>query len=57
MTAHAVLHEAKRADSRRKHERAAATVKRLLNSGSRVSFARVAAKPTSQPGWSTTPPN
>lgn len=36
------LHEAKRADSRRKHDRAAATVKRLLDSGSRVSFARVA---------------
>jgi hypothetical protein len=36
------LHEAKRADSRRKHDRAVATVKRLLNNGSRVSFARVA---------------
>lgn len=36
------LHEAKRADSRRKHDRAAATLKRLLNNGSRVSFARVA---------------
>lgn len=36
------LHEAKRADSQRKHDRAAATVKRLLDSGSRVSFARVA---------------
>lgn len=36
------LHEAKRADSRRKHDRATATVKRLLDSGSRVSFARVA---------------
>lgn len=36
------LHDAKRADSRRKHDRAIATVKRLLDSGSRVSFARVA---------------
>jgi aryl carrier-like protein len=36
------LHEAKRADSRRKHDRATATVKRLVDSGSRVSFARVA---------------
>jgi chromosome segregation ATPase len=36
------LHEAKRADSRRKHDRAIATVKRLIDSGSRVSFARVA---------------
>jgi chromosome segregation ATPase len=36
------LHEAKRADSRRKHDRAAATDTRLLSSGSRVSFARVA---------------
>lgn len=36
------LHEAKRADSQRKHDRAIATVKRLLDSGSRVSFARVA---------------
>ncbi|HXO53466.1 MAG TPA: DUF6262 family protein [Mycobacterium sp.] len=36
------LHEAKRADSRRKHDRAIATVKRLVDSGSRVSFARVA---------------
>jgi chromosome segregation ATPase len=36
------LHEAKRADSRRKHDRATATIKRLLDSGSRVSFARVA---------------
>jgi chromosome segregation ATPase len=36
------LHEAKRADSRRKHDRAVATVKRLVDSGSRVSFARVA---------------
>lgn len=36
------LHEAKRADSQRKHDRATATVKRLLASGSRVSFARVA---------------
>lgn len=36
------LHEAKRADSRRKHERAHATVQRLLDSGSRVTFARVA---------------
>jgi alpha-N-acetylglucosamine transferase len=36
------LHDAKRADSQRKHDRAAATVKRLLDSGSRVSFARVA---------------
>jgi hypothetical protein len=36
------LHDAKRADSRRKHDRAAATVKRLVDSGSRVSFARVA---------------
>jgi chromosome segregation ATPase len=36
------LHDAKRADSRRKHNRAAATVKRLVDSGSRVSFARVA---------------
>jgi chromosome segregation ATPase len=36
------LHEAKRADSRRKHDRAITTVKRLVDSGSRVSFARVA---------------
>ncbi|MCZ0730650.1 DUF6262 family protein [Mycolicibacterium iranicum] len=36
------LHEAKRADSRRKHERVTATVRRLLASGSRISFARVA---------------
>jgi chromosome segregation ATPase len=36
------LHEAKRADSRCKHDRAVATVKRLVDSGSRVSFARVA---------------
>ena len=36
------LHEAKRADSRRKHDRAIATVQRLVDSGSRVSFARVA---------------
>jgi aryl carrier-like protein len=36
------LHEAKRADSRRKHDRAIATVNRLVDSGSRVSFARVA---------------
>jgi aryl carrier-like protein len=36
------LHEAKRADSRRKHDRAIATVKRLVDSGSRVSFARIA---------------
>jgi len=36
------LHEAKRADSQRKHDRVTATVKRLLASGSRVSFARVA---------------
>jgi hypothetical protein len=36
------LHEAKRADSQRKHHRAIATVKRLVDSGSRVSFARVA---------------
>ena len=36
------LHEAKRADSRRKHNRATATVKRLVDTGSRVSFARVA---------------
>ena len=36
------LHDAKRADPRRKHDRAAATVKRLVDSGSRVSFARVA---------------
>jgi chromosome segregation ATPase len=36
------LHEAKRADSRRKHDRVTATVQRLLASGSRVSFARVA---------------
>ena len=36
------LHEAKRADSRRKHDRTIATVKRLVDSGSRVSFARVA---------------
>jgi chromosome segregation ATPase len=36
------LHEAKRADSRRKHDRAIATVKRLVDSGSRVSYARVA---------------
>jgi chromosome segregation ATPase len=36
------LHEAKRADSRRKRNRATATVKRLVDSGSRVSFARVA---------------
>jgi chromosome segregation ATPase len=36
------LHQAKRADSRRKHDRATAVVKRLLDSGSRVSFARVA---------------
>jgi aryl carrier-like protein len=36
------LHEAKRADSRRKHDRAIATIRRLVDSGSRVSFARVA---------------
>jgi chromosome segregation ATPase len=36
------LHDAKRADSRRKHDRAAAAVKRLLESGSRISYARVA---------------
>lgn len=36
------LHEAKRADSRRKHERALATVDRLVTNGSRVTFARVA---------------
>jgi chromosome segregation ATPase len=36
------LHEAKRADSRRKHQRAYAAVQRLVDSGSRVTFARVA---------------
>lgn len=36
------LHEAKRADSRRKHERAHTTLRRLVDSGSRVTFARVA---------------
>ena len=36
------LHEAKRADSRRKHERTIATIERLVASGSRVTFARVA---------------
>lgn len=36
------LHAAKRADSQRKQDRVIATVKRLRDSGSRVSFARVA---------------
>lgn len=36
------LHEAKRADSQRKHNRAITTVARLRDSGSRISFARVA---------------
>lgn len=36
------LHEAKRADSHRKHQRAHATLQRLLDRGSRVTFARVA---------------
>ncbi len=36
------LHAAKRADSQRKHDRVTATVKRLRDSGSRISFARVA---------------
>lgn len=36
------LHQAKRADSRRKHERAHIAVQRLIDNGSRVTFARVA---------------
>ena len=36
------LHEAKRADSRRKHERTLATVNRFVTNGSHITFARVA---------------